>query len=161
MALGTFIAGRYSSTHNAVDLGICQEGYALQLEPKEAVINRSDAFGDMMIDTIYRGADWFLQLESLEYKAGPIGSMYPFGALGTLGIVGRLGSDLATALVLTATAGTPAATAPASLTGSKAKLAANSGVSLQFSSVLRTVPIRMSLYPFDAGSGVIKHFTTT
>jgi hypothetical protein len=160
VSLGTFIAGRYSSTYNSVDMGIAQDGYTIQIEPKEQEINRSDAYGETLIDSVYRGANVYCQLESLEYKAGPINAAYPFGSLGVLGVIARLGSDIASAFVLTSTAGTPAAASPATLTSTKAKLAPNSNVSLLFTSLLRTVPIRLVFYPVDA-SGTIKHFTTT
>lgn len=162
MPLGTFIAGRYSSTLNSNSLGITQDGYEIQFEPREQVINRSDAFGDMMIDTVYRGGDWFCQWEAMEaFLTGTQAAMHPFGALGTVGLIGRLGSDIATALVLTATAATPAAASPATLTATKSKLASNSQPRMPFNSMLRTIPIRHQWYPYDSGAGVIKHFTST
>lgn len=137
-------------------------GYEIQLEPKEQMINRSDQFGDMLIDTIYRGADWYCQYESMEaWLNGVRTAMYPYGALGTVGTIGRLGSDLAVNLVLTATTGTPAATSPATLTANLTKLAPNSQPNMSFNSELRTVPTRLVFFPYDSGGGVIKHFTTT
>lgn len=138
-----------------------RDGYEMQVEPKEQMINRSDAFGDMMIDTIYRGADWGMQAQAMEaWLTGVLDAAYPFAALGVVGLIGRLGSNIATALVLTATAGTPAAASPASLTATKAKLAPNSQPRFSFNSELREVPFRMVFYPYDAGSGVIRHFST-
>ena len=161
MALGTFIAGRYSATYNSVDLGIMSDGYEIQVDPKEQVINRSDAFGDMMIESIFRGADWFCQYEAMEYKAGPISAYFPFAAPGAVGVIGRLGSAIAQSVVLTATAGTPAAAAPATLTAALAKLAPNSSPRWKMDSMLRLLPTRLQFYPSDVGAGVIKHFTTT
>lgn len=161
MSLGTFIAGRYSSVWNSVSLGIMDQGYDLQMDPKEQLINRSDAYGDMLIETIYRGVDWSMMCESLEYMAGTTGALYPFGTLGAVGVIGRLGSAIATPLVLTSTVGTPAAAAPATFTGTLTKLHPAANPRLLFNSALRTVPIRFVLYPSDAGAGVIKHFTTT
>lgn len=131
----------------------------MQWEPKAEMINRSDVYGDTMLDIIYRGCDWFFQTEFKEYRAGPIAVAFPWGAIGVLGTIGRLGSDVALPLVLTATAGTPAATTPATLTAPKAILAPNSNPRAQFNSRLRTLPVRMVLLPVsDTG---IRAFTTT
>jgi hypothetical protein len=160
MALDTFIAGRYTGTYDAVDVGIQENGYELQQEPKARTINQSDAYGETTIDTIYSGADYFLQFMGLAYKAGSIAPFWPWAALGTMGIISRLGSDTAEAMVLTAIAGTPAATAPASLTATKAILAPNYSASLLFTSELRKVPVRLQFLPSDVGAGVIKWFAT-
>lgn len=135
------------------------EGYELLLDPKHQLVNRSDAYGDTLIDTIVRGADWSLVCEAMEYKAGPIAAVGQIASMGTLGIIGRLGSDIAQALVLTATAGTPAATTPATLTASKALLAPNANPRILFNSELRRVPLRFALLPYDSSG--IKFFTMT
>lgn len=156
------MAGRYSSTLNSNSLGLMTNGYEVQCEPKEQMVNRSDAYGDSMIDTIYRGGDWGLQCEAMEaYITGVKDAAWPFGALGVMGVIGRLGSDIATSLVLTATAATPAATSPATMTATKAKLAPNSQPRFSLNSELRLLPFRLVFYPYDAGSGAIKWFTTT
>jgi hypothetical protein len=163
VALGTFIVGAYTGTLASVALGMTDEGFEVQWEPKVDLINKSDVFGDALLDLIYRGCDWFVQMDFKEWKTGPLAAAMPWGAgvLGVQGVIGRLGSDVATALVLTATAGTPAATTPASLTAAKAILAPNSNPKAQFSSRLRTLPVRMVALPVDTGSGVIKSLTVT
>lgn len=161
MALGTFIAGAYTGTINSVALGITDEGFDLQWEPKHAPIEKSDVYGDMMIDAIYRGTNWFLQCEFLEYKAGPLAAAYPWGAIGVQGIIGRLASDVATPLVMTATTGTPAVATPATFTATKTILAPGSNPHSQYTSRLRTMPVRLVLLPVDSGGGVIRNFTTT
>lgn len=161
MPLDTFIAGRYSGTYNAVDVGITENGYELQQESNVQEITPSDAYGDSVIDSIYRGGNVFLQFEGKAYKAGALTPFWPWGSLGVQGVIGRLASDVAAAQVLTATASTPAAAAPATLTGTKALLAANFPARLLYSSVLRTVPIRLRIYPYDSGGGAIKWFTMT
>lgn len=162
MALGTFVAGAYLGTLNSVALGLAQEGYELEIEPKQTLINRSDAWGDSLLDTIFRGIDANVQAEFMEYKAGPISAMNQFASFGlATGVIGRMGSDIATALVLTATPNTPAAASPASLTATKAILAPNHNPRLVFNSVLRTVPIRWALLIADLGAGVYRHFSTT
>lgn len=159
MALGTLVVGAFTGALNSVALGMTEEGYELQWEPKSDMINRSDVYGDTMIDFVHRGIDYFMQTEFKEYKAGPIAAAQPWAALGVLGTIGRLGSDVAVAMVLTATAGTTAAATPATLTANKAILAPNSNPRAQFNSRLRTLPVRMVLLPYDATG--IKFFTTT
>lgn len=161
MALGTFIAGAYTGTYNAVALGITEEGYTLQWEPKQDAIDKSDVYGDMHLDSIWRGCNWFMQTEFKEHKAGPIAVAYPWAAMGVQGVIGRLASNVATALVLTSTAATPAATTPATLTAAGAILAPGSNPEQQYNSRLRTLPVRMVFLPYDSGAGVIKNYVTT
>lgn len=160
MTLATLVAGAYSGTYNAVALGIQENGFELQFEPHEKLVNQSDAYGETIIDALYTGADHYLQFTGLSYGAGMTAPMWPFGTLGVMGIIGRLHSALAMPIVLTATAGTPAATAPATLTGPKSLLAANANPKLLFTTEVRKVPIRLRLHPNDPGSGAV-WFTTT
>jgi hypothetical protein len=161
MPLGTFIAGAYTGTLNAVALGITDEGFNVQWEPKVQAIEKSDVYGEMLIDGVYRGTNHFIQTEFLEYKAGSMAAAYPYGSMGVQGVVGRLMSNIATALVLTSTAATPAVATPATLTASKAILAPGSNPQAQYNSRLRTLPVRMALLPDDVGGGVIKSYVTT
>ncbi len=159
--LGVFIAGAYTGTLNSVALGITDDGYTLQIEPKQQNIEKSDVFGDAMIDSVFRGTNFFLQTEFMETKAGPLAAAYPWAALGVQGIVGRLASNVATPLVLTSTVGTPAVATPATFTASLTILAPGSNPEFQYNSRLRTLPVRLVLLPYDVGGGVIKNFTTT
>lgn len=157
MALGTFIAGRYSSTLAAADLGITESGYEVIFVPKAELIAESDAYGQSLIEFIFRGIDVSVLLNSLEYKTGTIAAAWPWGALGTAGVIGRLGSAISSSLVLTSTASTPAASTPASLTAGRSILSPGYNLSLLFNSKLRKVPIRFDVLPSDA----FVHFTTT
>jgi len=160
-ALGTFIAGRYTGTYSATDVGITEEGYTLTLEPRKILIDRSDAYGDTLIDGIYRGCRWGVEFNCKEYKAGSTGPAWPYAALGVLGVIARLDSAVAAAWVLTSTAGTPAAAAPATLTAAAAILSPTANVALLFNSDLRRVPIRLDFLAYDAGAGAIKHWVST
>lgn len=174
----TFIAGRYSGALATVDVGITGQGFELQVDTDLEDIGESDAYGLTVIDSVWRGISGvFLQFESLAYKAGSLAAFWPYGgelaSAGVLGVlvnpgvagtkapIGILASDHARSMVLTATAGTPAASSPATLTASKSLLAKNNNGRLVFNSTLRKVPVRFRLYPSDVGSGVIKHFVTT
>lgn len=162
VAIATFIAGAYTGTYNSVALGITEEGYDLQWEPKSQVIEKSDVYGEMLLDMVYAGTNYFIQTEFMEYKAGPLSVVFPWSSgIGVQGVIGRLASALAFPLVLTSTAATTAAATPATLTASLAILAPGSNPHAQFVSRLRTLPVRMVLLPSDSGGAVIKSLTTT
>jgi len=128
------------------------------------MIDSSDAYGDSILDWVYRGGDVSLTFLSKAYKAGAITPFWPWGAMGVMltgaAPLGRLASDVAKAMLLTATASTPAAAAPATLTGSLAILAANSPAKLLYNSKLRQVPIKLQFLP-SLSSGTVTWFTQT
>lgn len=159
------VGGRYASAWNSVNLGITEQGYDLTMALKEEVINESDAIGGSMADFFYRGGDCALRADSKEYIAGAIAAMWPFGALGQIATsalpIGRLASDAAKPLVLTATAGTPAATRPATLTGTNSILAPGQNSTLLFNSKLRRVPIFHQFLPYVITGSTIGWFVTT
>lgn len=173
--LGTFIAGRYSGTYNAVDVGITKEGYELEQDADIEEIGETDAWGASVIDGIWRGGNCHLQFNSEEYKAGSLAAFWPYGAglagpgvLGTLFDstqvtllpIGQFASNIAKAMVLTVQAGTPAVNNINTLTATLALLAKNYNGKLLFNSKLREVPVRQRLYPYTV-SGITKFFATT
>jgi len=160
-ALGTFVAGRYSTTWNSVDVGITEEGYKLNMKTLANPINKSDAYGDMLIDKIYRGINWSIIWLGLEYKAGSYGPAYPWASAGVVGVIGRLATAVSQSMVMTSTASTPAAAAPASLTAAASVISEDNNFELAFTSDNRKVPIKLDLMAYDSGAGVIKHFTQT
>ena len=150
MALGTFVGGRYSSTLNSVDLGLTRDGYTLVIVPKGEMVAQSDAYAQTLLDYFFAGCDASVVLDSLEYKAGPIAAIWPWGTIGAMGIIARLASAIATSLVLSSTSGTPAASSPATLTATRAIIAPGTNISLLYTSKLRMVPIRFDLLPSDS-----------
>lgn len=165
MALDTIIAGRYSGTYDAVDVGITQNGYELEQGSSAEMVDETDAFGGSAIDAVYRGGNVFCTFESKAYKAGSITPFWPWGAMGVLltaaAPLGRLASAVADAFVLTAVAATPAAAAPATLTGTLAILAPNQSARLLYSSKVRNVPVRLQFFPYDATGGTFRWFAQT
>lgn len=165
MALDTIIAGRYSSTYNAVDTGITENGYELEQSSRQEVVEQTDAFGESAIDGVYRGGNVFVMFDSKAYKAGSITPFWPWGAMGVLltsaAPLGRLASAVAAAHVLTAVANTPAAAAPATLTGTLGILAPNQSARLLFNSKVRNVPIRLQYLVYDATGGTFRWFAIT
>jgi hypothetical protein len=164
VAIETPIAGHYSATYNAVADGYTESGFELEQTVKQELSNESDAYGESTIDWVYRGGDAFLTWDSKVYKIGSTAPFWPWGALGvmatTLAPIGRLASAVAQAMVLTATANTPAAATPATLTASKSLLAPNFSGKLLFNSKLRRVPVRLQLLPSES-AGTITWFALT
>lgn len=166
MAVGgeTFIAGEYTVSFNSVSLGILEGDSGLpSLEHTMAaeMIANTSSFGKTPLDGIFQGGSYFMPMTCLEYKAGPISAFWPYhGTLGRIGTIGTLLYAMSSALVLTATAGTPAASSPATLTASRAFLAQGFASRIIFGPTLRKVPLRFQLLPFTSGGNPVV-FTTT
>jgi hypothetical protein len=160
VALETLVAGRYTATYNSVDVGITTSGYLLEQTSAAENIDRTDAYGDSIIDLIYRGGNTYCEFECKGYKAGSLTPFWPWAAaLGRMAAtatpIGRLGSAVASAFVLTSTANTPAAAAPASLTCSTAILAPGYPTRLLYNSQHRVVPIRLLFLPYDSSGNTV------
>lgn len=138
----------------------------MQQESAWQVISTSDAYGDSILDGVFRGGNLHLQFTCKAYKAGSIAPFWPWGALGVMATtaapIGRLASNVAAALVMTVVANTPAAVAGAinTLTASLSILAPNAPATLLFTTELRQVPIRLLALPTDNGSSVFWFSTT-
>ena len=153
MAIDTFIAGPYTATFNSADVGITEEGYRISQEASYQEISPSDAYGDTVLDLIYRGGNVFCRYDSKAYKAGSIAAAWPFASLGALGTVGTLmagaGTPLTKSFVMTRVL---TQSTPTSITATRACLAKNFPVELLFDSKLRTVPVRKQFLPSDAAA---------
>lgn len=164
MALDTLVAGAYTTTYNAVSVGVTRQGFELSQMVKQELIDETDAYGLSTIDWVYRGGDVFLQWTGRSYKAGSYAPFWPWGALGVMATtaapIGRLASAVAQATVMTAVANTPAAAAPATLTGSLSLLAPNYEGKLLYDSRLRDVPVRLQLLP-SLNAGTLTWFSQT
>lgn len=156
----SFIAGQYTVTYNGVTIGQLESGInIIQQSIVEPI--RGDNMGESDQDWTYQGGNVYAELQSLEYNAsGVAAAFWPYGAIGVVGIVGRLGQDLAKSLILTALAGTPAASTPATITASKAILRPGQDLRLLFSPKLRKVPLVFQLLPYTSGGNNV-WFTTT
>jgi hypothetical protein len=169
--LGTFVAGRYSATYqppgeSAYSIGIMEEGYQLQYRALASVINKSDAYGMTPIEAFHQGFEVFIAGSAREWIAGVHKMLNPIngwtggaGGIFSNGTIGVAHTDRAGTLVLTATAGTPAAASPASLTAAYAMLAENFDVSMLFGPAERLMPWRLRIWPYSSSG--IKFFTTT
>jgi len=166
MALDTFLAGAHTATYNAVALGLTQKGFEIGTTTKAQLIDETDGYGLSVIDWVYRGANCFVDFICRAWKAGPKAALAPYagGGIGKVSStafpIAVLASAIAKAFVTTATANTPAATDPATLTGSLALLVPDFDVKWVLDSRLRDTPIRFQLLPYVSGSDLVV-FTVT
>ena len=168
MALMTApVAGAYTATFAAVALGIMDDnGFELSFTPQGQDINDTDQFGMSLIEGIYRGANVRIRFRAKEWTTGVQNLIHTFGAKATatpawkMGVIGRKYTDIAGVLILTATAGTPAAASPATFTASSALLSPNTNLSFLFTSKLREVAFEMILLPYTSTGDVVWATTT-
>lgn len=151
----TFIAGQYLCTYNALSVGQIKDGITLEHQTFKKAI-RGDNLAESKQDSVWRGHDVYVNFVSDEYDAAAMPSIFwPYGSsFLTMGVIGRcdVASNITAVLVLTAIAGTTAATKPATLTMSKTILAEGFPVQLLFKPDLREVPIRLQSYPYTSGN---------
>jgi hypothetical protein len=160
----TLVAGRYTITYAATAIGVLESNGstdpAIEMIPLAEPVNGTDLAGDADLDVLGRGSNAFLQVICKEYKAGSIAAAWPFGTWGRMVTTGVYwGANYAGAIVLTAVAGTTAATAPATITATYSVLAPNNPIRLLYGPTLRKIPIRWQLLPYTSGNDV--HFTQT
>jgi|GEM_PF-2731717 len=165
MPLATFISGAYTGVYNAVAIGPTDGGYEINHEVKQENIDKSDVYGDTLLDYVYRGGNVTcdFQAKTVGTAAGNFSNMailWPFAANAYTASaaatpIGRLASDIAKTFVLTATANTPAATTPATLTSTAAIIAPGYNTKLLFDSKLRQLPLRLQFLPVVSGATII------
>lgn len=160
MPVGTFSPGHYAATWNSLDVGLTEGPKILRRRYSSIEVN-TDKFGDG-VDGIYKTGPVFLALTIKEWTSAVRSILWPFDAdLGKVGVNGRLLSDLAQAMVLTASTGTPAATnGPATITFAKAIIAPESDWEIPLGNVERNVPLLFRCFPY-LDSGELRHFSTT
>lgn len=155
--IGTYIDGAYTGTYDAANIGPTEDGYSLEQTISAALIEKSDAYGDTLIDGFYRGGSYRITADAQEYKSATVAPFFPFGTFGVAFSsavpIGVRMSDRAKAFVLTSIANTPAAAAPASITAGLAILAPGQNLRLNYNTTLRTVPIVLQALPQGSVSG--------
>lgn len=146
-------------TYNALAQGYTRRGLTLHYQSHAERVDESDVYGRTLLDLIYQGGDIELDYIARVYGTNVLSAFWPWGG-GTFGVistyaqpVATLGSGVGQAFVATATANTPAATLPATLTASKAILSPDVDQQLIYSSTARDVPIRLVCLPTETGSG--------
>ena len=151
----SFISGAYTATLDAATVGQIQQGIRISHDITKQIIV-GDNFGPGTAqDAVFQGQNVFVAYTLMEYNAAsarlafwPYGSAWltqstPVGAM-------DVASSLIKQLILTSTAGTPAAAAPTSIT--LARCALTGGSELNFEPALRVAPIRQQVYPTASGT---------
>lgn len=162
MSLAQVVAGRYTATFNAAALGQTAEGIRISHQFFKRMVH-GDAGGDTPQNAIYRGREQFLNFRLIEAASAGITAMIdPYAATPgtplTLGVIGQIDvaygsvAGVAKQVVLTALAGTPAATVgPATITLPLCVLAENFPVEALLGPDLREIPVRLRVYPNSSG----------
>lgn len=176
MPFARFAAGPYTATYNtdsapgdpagkgqgARDLGLVAgvRRWRRQLEIHPV---HGDAYGSSEIDGVYRGGQCYCLMTFKEWSDAVKDALWPFGSsFGAMGQVGRLLTDLAGELVLTAVADTPAATnGPATLTFEKAILSPRENNDVVLGAEERDVPVMFRCYPYVNGQNDVVWFEET
>jgi hypothetical protein len=150
----TFVAGANTVTWNALALGQTADGIRTIHQFFKRLIT-GDLMAESPQDAVYRGAEVALQFRLIQYDAAGIQTIkWPYSATKwDIGAVGRTdaGSAIAKSLVMTAVAGTPAATLPATFTALLSVLHENFPVEVLTAPDLKEVPIRLRVYPSTSG----------
>ena len=165
--MSSFIAGPYTATYDSVSIGLTTQGFTLSHEFFKRLIT-ADQFGDGPVNAIYRGRAQFIEFESLEAGNAAIHNlMDPYASVVggiatplTMGAIGQFDVDVsfpdasvcsgaAKSLVLTKIAGSCAT--PATVTLPLSIIAEGYPIRQLYAQELRTIPLRMRVYPSAAG----------
>lgn len=155
------ITGPYIGLWNALALGTMNDdGFELACTIQGQEINASDAYGQTLVEGVYRGQNWRVRIRGLEWnKAGLLDSLTAFGRTGASGTftpqltaIGDKMSTYAKVMLLTSILGNPPAT-PQTLTASSAIIAPQSRTDFNLTSKMREMPIEYILLPYAASVG--------
>lgn len=146
----SFIAGGYTVTYDGNSVGQLFEGVTFtNVAHMEVIIG--DNIARAAQDVVFQGIDVTSDFALMEWDVAAAINMYwPFGtAWLNAGVVGRVAKQqsLAKQIVMTAIAGTPAATQPATLTLPNSLLHEGFPVQHIFRPAHRRVPLRMRHFP--------------
>lgn len=158
------VAGPYTVTYGAVSMGLLmgdEQSPAITRTQTDKPIDSTNLYGSQELDSIETGDLYQFEATCLEYSRAKSTYLDRLATWGRQPVIGRLKWSMAVALVLTAVAGTSASTVPATITASRAAPARGFAVKIFYGPLLRVVPVRMILFPFDVGGGVIGNFTET
>jgi len=151
------VSGPYLGLFGGNALGTQDDnGYELACTIQGQEINRSDVYGETLVEGIYRGQNWKCRFRGLEWnKVGLLNSFQVFGQQGGSGSfspvlqnVGDRMSRYAQTMLLTAILGNPPST-PQTVTALTAIISPNSQAAFMMTSKMREMPIEFSLLPYS------------
>tara|TARA_R110000751_G_scaffold96980_1_gene188892 strand:- start:308 stop:793 length:486 start_codon:yes stop_codon:yes gene_type:complete len=161
MAITTFGLGPYTGTHNGNDFGLCEGPKLIETTSHQQEI-RADITGDSIVDTVYRGGDVLLLITFKSWIAETRNIFWPWGAMGAMGLCGRLGTDEAHQIVLTVVPNTPAAANGfATITFPKCIIAPETAIVTPHGTVEQNVPIAFRVFPTGSLPASQVWYTTT
>lgn len=176
MPFSSIAAGPYTATYDADgatgdppgkgesarDLGLVESVRRWQRAFSAAPV-RCSMLGDSVIDGVYQGGQCFCRMTLREWTATTRDVLWPLGSrFGQLERVGRLLSDLAGRLTLSAVDDTPAAQhGPKTLTFGKAIIDPDSVVEVDLGDTARDVPVVLRCFPYVDDEGRIVWFEET
>lgn len=181
MPIGNFAAGPYTASHTPMLAGVAgspetinltEEGWRSRIRILEEEISQSDAYGRSLLDTVFQGCRGVLTTTFIEWRASMLKMSYPWAyvlpltatkwvVVNTTAAMGRLGSDNAGSLVLTAVANTPAATyGPATATFGKLKAAGDQDIEFYYGPGVRKYSMNFDMLLYASSSDYILYSAT-
>ena len=160
--------GAYSATYaplgaNPIDIGTF-EGSLRENRTMHAQDVRASRFADTVLDGVYRGGNVFQIVVIKEWTEIVRDAIWPFDEeLGNTGIHGRMLTDIAGIIVLTAIPGTTAAVnGPATRTYPLAILSPEHNTEITFGNEERNIPVVFRCYPtITVATSIAVHYTDT
>ncbi len=173
MAAGLIVpvSGPYIGLWAGFALGTqSDDGFVLKGTYQGQEINQSDAYGQTLMEAIWRGLNWRVGLRGLEWnKPGILASMQAFGSTGpaatsftpTLQSIGDRYSKFSQTLLLTSILGAYPPTLPSTLTALSAIVAPQTNVEYLMTSKMREAPFEFVLLPYSAVLGTANNISTS
>jgi hypothetical protein len=140
----------------------------------QARLFQADAYGDTDIDGVFRGGNASLSIVLKEWTANIRAMLWPFGGnnstadFGAIGVanapgIGKLLTDMAGQIILTAATGTPAAgtLGPATITFAKAIMSPDTDIEILMGAEPRDIPVVFKLFPYLDGSSIVRFWSMT
>lgn len=165
---GAFTATYQAPSDSARSLGLTQEGYRLRWQHGMDNVDETDGYGrGTWIEGFYQGINVWIGGVFKEWQQGILRATAPFQSFAPSGvttfdsgIVGRAATNVGGTLILASTAGTPAASSPATLTAAIAIQDSNFNIEPTFGPTHRMTPFLFRIAPV-AVSGNTRYFSCT
>jgi len=140
------------------DMGLV-EGVRMLNRTALAQMIQSDLYGKSDIEGVYQGAQMAISMTLKEWGLNQRAVLWPYGTsdFGQMGIVGRLLTNMCGTIVLTAVAGTPAASAGGGLhiiTLPFCILAPDTEVGILLGNEQRDISVVFKVFPYFDGTSV-------
>lgn len=160
-ALVVPISGPYIGSWDGFPLGtLSDDGYEMRCTVQGQEVNETDAYGQTLVEGIYRGQNWRVLLRGLEWEEGLVNALQMFGQSAVssgnlkpaLQNIGDRWSSYCKSLVLTAILGNPP-TVPQIITALNSGLAPQFQSAFNLTSKVRELPLEMVLLPYQVTVG--------